>query len=471
MLTLFPFRIRRFSRDEKIDRSLRHSVKDGLAYSVMHGSGESYLSAYALYFKASNAQIGVLASLPPLLGSFAQLFSAWLGHRGYTRKSLMMFGVSLQAFMLLPMMLLPLLLPDHALPILISCAIVYFIGHHLASPQWWSLMGDLVPERRRGRFFAMRTRLCTLTAFVAFVIAGVTLHFFDAMHWTMWGFVTLFVVASIARFNSVYHLSVMHDPSGHVAALESPFQRRLLQRIRGSAAARFSLFFAAMQFSVSIASPFFVVYMLKELQLSYLEYTVIMATMILSQFLSLPRWGRVCDVFGNRVVLRVCGSLIPIMPLLWTVSTELWFLIAIQIIGGFGWAGFTLATGNYIYDLVPANKRATYLAMHNVLAGCAVFAGALFGSFLASHLPNLIQVGAWQFGWFSVLYGVFVTSSLLRLIMATTFLPRIKELRAVRPISWRALLTGVLQLRSRRQLASSLSRMRKPPEQRSADPG
>lgn len=465
-MTIFPWRIRRFSRDEVIDRTLRHSIKDGLAYSVMSGAGESYLSAFALFFKATNAQIGVLASLPPLLGSLVQLFSAWLGHQGRTRKQIIIFGVALQAFMLLPMVGLPLLFPAYALPILISCAILYFAGQNLASPQWWSLMGDLVPETRRGRYFALRTRLSTLVTFVTFVIAGVMLNAFATYDATVWGFAILFVIASLARFVSAYHVKKMHDPPGHVAVLESLLQRKLLRRIWGSAAARFSIFYAAMQFAVAIASPFFVVYMLRGLELSYLEYTVIMATVILSQFLSLPRWGRVGDVFGNRVVLLFCGSLIPFMPLLWLVSTQLWYLIAIQMIGGFAWAGFSLSAGNFIYELVPANKRTTYLAMHNVLVGVAVFAGALLGGYLGSHLPKAMAVGDWHFSWRSSLYGVFILSALLRATVALGFLPRITEIRSVRPLSWGALVRRVLQLHPRRRrLAVTLSRIRKPPGQ------
>ena len=38
-------------------------------------------------------------------------------------------------------------------------------------------MGDLVPERRRGRYFARRTRLMSLTAFTALWLAGIVLHF------------------------------------------------------------------------------------------------------------------------------------------------------------------------------------------------------------------------------------------------------------------------------------------------------
>ena len=62
-----------FSKDPVVEGSLRHSIKDGITYSVMTGAAENYFSAFALLLKASTTQIGVLASLPPLLASFAQL--------------------------------------------------------------------------------------------------------------------------------------------------------------------------------------------------------------------------------------------------------------------------------------------------------------------------------------------------------------------------------------------------------------
>ena len=57
-----------YSTDEQAERSLRHSIKDGVWFSAMTGGAESYFSAYAIHLHASTTIIGLLASLPPLLG-------------------------------------------------------------------------------------------------------------------------------------------------------------------------------------------------------------------------------------------------------------------------------------------------------------------------------------------------------------------------------------------------------------------
>lgn len=422
----------RYSKDVRTERSLRHSFKDGIAYSVMIGSGESFFSAFAVFLRASTTQVGILATFPPLIASFAQLFSSWLGRRSGKRKTIIVAGASLQALALFPLAILPLLFPDHALPILIGCAILYFCGANLAAPQWGSLIGDLVPERRRGRYFGRRTRLCSITSFLALVFAGVALDLFDRNAYTAAGYLLVFAVAAGARLVSVYHLWRMYDPPGHTAALESPFRVGLWRRLRGSSFARFSLFFAAMQFAVSISGPFFVVYMLRDLGFSYLEFTILTAASVLVQFLTLNRWGRISDAFGNRYILVITGLMIPILPALWLVSTNYVYLLLIQAFGGLAWAGFTLSAVNYLFDLIPSERRATQMALHNVLASIGVFCGALLGGYLGTHLPTSIDLFGTHYEWFSALYGVFLLSTVARLAVAAVFLRHLEEIRPVR---------------------------------------
>lgn len=425
----------RSQQDPAVDRSLRHSVRDAGYYSVMTGAGETYFSAYAVFLKASTAQVALLSSLPPLLGSFAQLLSAWWGHRRGIRKPLILAGVYLQAAAWLPLMLLPLLFPEQAVPLLIASVALYHFGGNLATPQWSSMMGDLVPERSRGRFFALRTRVASVVSFAALIGGGLGLHLFDHSGHTLAGYLAIFTVAALARLMSVYHLRQMHDPPRTGALFDLPAPRELLRRARHSAFARFSLFYVLMQFSVAIASPFFTVYMLRDLHFSYLMFMANTAASVLAQFLTLNMWGRISDRFGNRLILATTGMFIPVFPLLWLVSADPWYLIAIQALGGLVWAGFSLSAGNFIYDLVPSPKRATYVAYHNVLMAIGVFLGAMLGGWLGLVLPDEIELGGETYRWSSVLLGVFLISACARLAVALLFIPQLREVREVPPMS------------------------------------
>ncbi len=55
-------------------------------------------------------------------------------------------------------------------------------------------MRDLVSERRRGRYFAYRTRLTTIATFVSLVACGLILHELDTAGRTYLGFVVIFLI-------------------------------------------------------------------------------------------------------------------------------------------------------------------------------------------------------------------------------------------------------------------------------------
>jgi predicted MFS family arabinose efflux permease len=135
--------------------------------------------------------------------------------------------------------------------------------------------------------------------------------------------------------------------------------------------------------------------------------------------------------------------IIPVMPTLWLVSTNYYYLLGVQCISGLVWAGFSLSASNFVFDLTPPERRATLMAAHNVLAASAVFVGAVIGGFLGTHLPNEITLFGTTIHWLSVLYGVFLISGLMRLIVAIGFLPRLEEVRQVRPMSMTGLIFRV----------------------------
>ena len=145
------------ARDPERDEALSRSVRDGAAYSVMTGAGESYLSAYAIHLRFTEPQIATLASIPPLIGALAQLFSTWL-HRRWRigRGRIILAGALGQAMSWLPIMLVPLLWPNDQVAALVLCVIAYQVFGNIISPHWPSLMRHLVPERERGRYFSDR---------------------------------------------------------------------------------------------------------------------------------------------------------------------------------------------------------------------------------------------------------------------------------------------------------------------------
>jgi MFS family permease len=125
--------------------------------------------------------------------------------------------------------------------------------------------------------------------------------------------------------------------------------------------------------------------------------------------------------------------LMPVLPMLWLVSENPYYLMCVQVVSGIAWGGFALSTANYLYDLRPPRADfASYAAVQSGLSALGVFMGALLGGYLASQLD---EIRLWLPGNLQPTHSVvliFVLSSLLRLLIVAWFIPRSEELRVRR---------------------------------------
>src|SRR5687768_18592115 len=101
--------------DETREKGLRSQVQEGACAAVMQGSGETYLSAFALLLHSTPFQIGLLAAVPPIIGTIAQLLSVKVLDRVQSRKPLILVGASGRAPASLPWFVLLMLFPGYGL--------------------------------------------------------------------------------------------------------------------------------------------------------------------------------------------------------------------------------------------------------------------------------------------------------------------------------------------------------------------
>jgi MFS family permease len=198
---------------------------------------------------------------------------------------------------------------------------------------------------------------------------------------------------------------------------------------------RFVLYLSFMNFSVYLSAPFFTPFMLRDLQLDYMTFTVVSASAIVVKFLSMQVWGRASDQYGTRKVLSLSGFLMPVVPVLWIFSGNIYYLILIQIYAGFVWAGFELSSLNFIFDTTTPRRRATVIAYYNVLNGICLFAGSMTGALLVKY-NNLF--------WSKYLL-VFVLSGILRCVASFVFVPKLKEVRIVESIPYSSLFFKIVR--------------------------
>ena len=420
--------------EDKIRKSLKYSIMDGAFYSAMVGFGESFFSAFAIFLKASNLQIGLLGSLPIALGSVSQLYSNRLIKWFHSRKRFVYLMALLEGLMYIPVAFV-FFLGELKVFHLIFFVSLYWIFGMIASAAWNSWMGDLVKENERGRYFGKRNKIAGMTAFVSFMLGGYILQrFTDGSEQQYIGFAIIFGLALLSRIMSFIYLTKKYEPE-YVAVKEAEFTLTdFIRQARFRNYGLLVLYLCFMNFSIYIAGPFFAAYMLYDLKFSYMTFTIISAIAIIVKYLSMPVWGMASDRFGTRKVLTLSGFLMPIVPLLWFFSGNAWHLVPIQIYSGFVWAGFEISSFNFMFDTTSHEKRATCIAYYNVLNGGSLLLGSVIGSLMVKYSTLF---------WSKYLI-VFIASSALRYVASFVFLPRLKEVRQVESTSYEKIFLNII---------------------------
>lgn len=417
----------------KIRKSLKYSLIDGLFASVMQGIAENYLNPYALALKATAREIGLLVSVPGLTAAVSQLKAPDLTEK-IGRRKIIDIAVFLQVLTWLPIILLPyFFLKDSPAGWLIFFVTLYALFGNIAGPAWGSIMSQYVPIKRRGSYFAWRNRIFGTVALGSVFFAGFILNSLESKIWL--GFTLVFSLALLSRFISWIYLTKYYEPRLRTNP-ESYFTFwDFIKRAKESNFVKFVLLISLMSLAVNLASPFFPYYMLRERKFTYLSYTIIVLTPTIVTLLSLSRWGKHADIVGNLRVIKSTAMLVPIIPVLWLFSANKVYIVGIQVLAGFLWAGYNLCITNFIYDAVSREKRARCLAYFNFLNGVGLFFGATLGGYLLERLPMILGYRT---------FTLFLISGLVRLIVVAIFLPKIQEVREVREVSSRELFFSVI---------------------------
>ncbi len=413
----------------KINKSLDGSITEGNYASAMGGFGISYFSPFALALNATSSQIGILNSVMGLLPSVAQLKASRLIEK-YSRKKIVIISTFLQALMFIPIIFSAYLFTQgyvYTIWFLIGSIGLFYIFGGVAHPAWFSWMGSLVPKDSRGKYFSKRNRITGFFGLATIVIGALILDKFESLGLVLIGFGVLFALAMLCRTIATALFFRHYEPRLKVHKKDYFSFWDFLKKGRGTPFGRFTFFTSAMRVATNIAGPFFAVYMLKSiadggLGLSYVWFMGIIVSGSVFQLFFYPAWGKFSDRFGNIQVLRISCIAIALVPFLWLISKNPIYLITVpQIISGFGWAGFFLATNNYVYDSVREEKQGLGISYFNLLNGIGLFVGAGIGAVVVSlNIPFM-----------NALLFVFLISSGARLLVCAAAARSLREVRHV----------------------------------------
>jgi len=393
-------------KQSRLRTSLRACTFDGTAHAAMVGFGETYFPAFALALGASPFQVGLLATVPVLVGACFQIVTPRLAAKtGY--KGWVVVSAILQSLTFIPIALSA-DQSDRSFWFLLGWVCLYWALALGLNPAWNVWMGRMIPALVRSRYFGRRNVPIQIMLFGSLVSGGLLLHYAPSLGLRVTAaFVVLFGCAAVSRMISVWYLTRQHMPLSGV--MKPTRMAHVVRALPQQPYGRVIRLIVLMHASVHISAAYFTPFMLQELALSYAEFTVLNAATMVTRVLASSYWAEIARSFGNRRALQVAAVMLVPLAGLWVVSNNFTYLLVLQLFAGFAWSGFELMTVLSFFDTTDERTRARVLSLFTLFNGVGVVTASVIGG-------SVLR----QFGSSGYTY-IFLASSFLRLVVVLLF--------------------------------------------------
>ncbi len=441
--------VKKTSIKELKHQSRRLSIKEGMFAAASGSFGNSYISPFAIAINASNSAVALLSSISGLLGPLTQIFSSRLIEK-YPRKKIILKAVLLESLVWIPLMVIAFLFYKGILVtflpfFLLTFFAIFIMATYTTGAAWFSWMGDITDTKFRGRWFSKRNLITGFVAVILTLLASFVLSYFQKQNWTMFGFIILFALALTFRIISRSIFKKQYEPKIKLKKGDYFSFWDFLTKSTKTNFGKFAIFRALLSFAGSISTPLLAVYLLRYLEFDYITYIIIILSSTIFSIGVMKVWGTFADKYGNYKVLAITSLLIPTIPILWILSpSPIYMILVPSFISGISWAGFTLSSGNFIYDNVKTQKRGLAISYYNMLIGIGIFLGAGLGAILIKYLT---------ISFMEPLFFIFLLGGLMRMVVVFNWIIKIKEIRKTEKLNGKKALKNLIF----KQVKSSLS--------------
>ena len=415
---------------EMVRSAMSNSIIEGVfALIYLSVTTATLLIGLLISLGASSVQVGIAAAMPLLGGIFQPVGAEIIRRFGGWRRMICVTGITIDSLLWLVSATSIALLPaPTALTILLCTMVVQQFATHTTALAWNSWMSDVIPAQIRGRYFGQRTLILNAAGAITAVLAGLFVdHVGDREPWS---FVVVILVGVTSRLVSTIFMRRQPEPFPARDRSRS-FIRRITDPFRDRLYRRYLRFVFSWEFSVQLAAPFFVVYMIRVLNVPFATVALLAGLTTVSNILGQRVWGKLIDQFGNRAILSVTSFVLAIEPLAWLLAgpsgAAFGAIVFIHVFAGLSNGGFLLSSATMMMSLAPTAGKNSFFAMQALVRGTSAAAGPVLGGLLLDRILNvLVPVPSWMGTTFTVVFVLAFSGRLL----AWAFLQRLQEPRS-----------------------------------------
>lgn len=381
------------------------SIYNGMASTVAMNFSNNFFPIFAItILSATNYQVGLISSLPPLMALLMTIPAAILLNRAHEHKKLVALSILLARIMFL-FIVVVVYIPSESMQAWAFLIIVALMSvpNTVANIGWQTLISGMISESRRGEFFSDRNRLLTMVGLVSTLVIGIVMK--DQSN-NVTAYQILFAIAF--GFGLLEAFILMKHDEPHTPG-SGPLVKKKLMEWSIFKHSSFVWFLAAalfFNFAWQMAWGIFNIYHVRVVGATIFWISMFSVGNMLMQILTFPLWKKWADRKSNVRVFVYAAIGMASTPFLTVLSTNLYYLTIVQTMSGFFLSGVVLLLFNLLLEQSPEASRTYCITTYNVLLALVAFLAP--------------QVGIWLLNSWGVETAMYINSG-LRLLSAGLF--------------------------------------------------
>ncbi|MBT2681008.1 MFS transporter [Bacillus sp. ISL-35] len=368
------------SPSEQAMRNEKNSILNGVASTIVTSMSNNYFALFAIgVLGATNYQVGLISSLPQIIGMFAMILGTAIMSRLQEKKRFTGLSILFTRFFLLAMFLVIYLPQEYrAWTFVILIGLMNLPGS-FAMLSWQSFIGDLISDSRRSGFFSERNRILTIAGMFTTLAIGIGLQWFDKAN--PLPYQILFILAFFFGIVEVFYLNKHIEP-------KKEFKKELKRVNFGWDAYKHKPFIYFLvcglffNFAWQLAWPLFNIYNIKIAHMTGFWISIITVANQVGQIISFKWWGRMADKHSNAKMLAITAVGMATAPFLTILSTNMYYLTFVNFTSGLFVSGTVLLLFNQLLEVTLEENRSSFIAQYNINLAIIGFVAPQVGVFL-----------------------------------------------------------------------------------------
>ncbi|MEO4055554.1 MFS transporter [Solibacillus sp. CAU 1738] len=379
------------------------SIYHGMASTLAANTSSSYVPLFAMtILGATNYQVGLISSIPPLITLLMTIPAALLLNKAAEQKKLVAFSVLLARLVFL-FIIFVVLIPGSAASWIFLALIAFMsIPNTMATMGWQALIGNIIEDHRRAQFFSDRNRMLTTVGLISTLTIGIVMR--DATA-NAAAYQFLFVCAFGFGLLEVYFL-MRHEEGLRVLEDEKKSAMNWII-FKDVGYVRFLLVALCFNFGWQMAWGLFNIYNVR-----YAEATIFWVSMfnvgsMVAQIFSFPIWRKWSEKYGNMRVFVWVAFGMSTAPFLTAISTNYYYLTFMYMLSGVFVSGTVLILFNLLLENSPKESRTYCITTYNVLLAIIAFIAPQIGIWVLDTFNMDVAMNVSSIVRFSAAVGFF----------------------------------------------------------------